>query len=1123
MNYIKYLITGLLLVSSLFSRDIESSSAWNNLRFSPKLASDGPAYSMINIGNFGYWQQEDAESAHTPDGASGGIYPRGTAGVIYLDGVLFGGYTEEEDGKLLHVSGTIYNNGMKKGYIDSTGTAQTTDVRIYRIRKDYATLTPSQIRQDAAEINEKSVGSVTDAEIQEVLDQYADDWENWPTHLGAPFYDLNSNGEYEPLNGETPGVAGADQVMWYVVNDNDPGNTGDLYGTTPIGVEVQYTLWGYNQPGASLGQIVFKNVRLINKGQKDLTDAYICLWSDPDLGNYGDDLVGVDTSLSLMYAYNGSPEDDGFDEYGLPPGAVGYDFFAGPIVESPGDTAIFNLKKRPGYRNLPASSFGLYGAGTVYNDPGPYGETEGAREFYNLMRGYAPTEFLDTPTPWLDQNGVETKFPFAGDPVTSEGHLDGTPGDRRMLISSGPFVLAVQDTQDIVTAIVGGMGSDYLSSITDMKFSDEVAQILFDDLFQSVPSAPSSPQLLSSTTETSIVLHWGSNQAAIDATEDDTTAGYNFEGYNVYQLPTASSSLEDAVKVATYDVINGVTEILGNVFLPEYGTQVSVPVQVGYDNGIKRYFVIDKDMITGDPLYPGSEYYFAVTAYNYNAAPALIEDQSLESAASVEVVVVQPPKPGVRYGAEVGESLTFLKSGSSDGQIAGIVVDPSLTTGNDYTIGFAVSEDTSWDGGPIWYLMDNATNTKVLDDEEQLSDLSDYDDQLIVDGLKLKVSGPAPGINFNKYGVAYGDGSATSATYLQGWDWSDGDGVDNTKVGTRWISGTDWGGGGLFGGLDNGFNFFGSNLTEGADFFDVDLQFAMCVACTPNMTAEERRDQSMIETPERWSKVTVQRRDLDYETQETLGDVPFAAYNMETTPPTRLQLNIVEDANNGVANQLWDMGFTIDESTGDYSYSGSGGREYVFISNRAYDYDADGTGGTETDYADYLADGTSDGTYDDIMYAFWPADRGRIYLEGEFILHIMASNINVVGEDSWTFTAPAVTTQDADKVSDYENINVFPNPYYAYNAQEENRFDKFVTFTHLPMQATIKLYTIDGTLVRLLNKNDSEQFYKWDLRNHNNLPVASGPYVAHVESSDMKTAKVIKLFVVQRNQVVKYY
>ena len=294
MNYIKYLITGLLLISAIFSREIESSSGWNNnLRFSPKLASEGPAYSLINIGNFGYWQQEDAESAHTPDGASGGIYPRGTAGVIYLDGVLFGGYTDTDGdgtGDLLHVSGTIYNNGMRKGYIDSDGVAQTTDARIYRIRKDYASLSLSQARQDAAEVFETSIGAVSDAQIQEVLDQYATDWEEWPTHLGAPFYDLNSNGVYEPALGETPGVAGADQVMWYVVNDNDPGVTAGLYGTTPIGVEVQFTLWGYNQPGASLGQIVFKNVRLINKGAKDLTDAYICLWSDPDLGNYGDDL-----------------------------------------------------------------------------------------------------------------------------------------------------------------------------------------------------------------------------------------------------------------------------------------------------------------------------------------------------------------------------------------------------------------------------------------------------------------------------------------------------------------------------------------------------------------------------------------------------------------------------------------------------------------------------------------------------------------------------------------------------------------------------------------------------------------------------------------------------------------
>ena len=80
-------------------------------------------------------------------------------------------------------------------------------------------------------------------------------------------------------------------------------------GCTPIGIEIQYTLWGYNQPGAALGQIVFKNVRILNKGSEDLTDAYISLWSDPDVGDYTNDFVGVDTSLSMMFSYNGGPDD----------------------------------------------------------------------------------------------------------------------------------------------------------------------------------------------------------------------------------------------------------------------------------------------------------------------------------------------------------------------------------------------------------------------------------------------------------------------------------------------------------------------------------------------------------------------------------------------------------------------------------------------------------------------------------------------------------------------------------------------------------------------------------------------------------------------------------------------
>jgi hypothetical protein len=60
-------------------------------------------------------------------------------------------------------------------------------------------------------------------------------------------------------------------------------------------------------------------------------------------------------------------------------------------------------------------------------------------------------------------------------------------------------------------------------------------------------------------------------------------------------------------------------------------------------------------------------------------------------------------------------------------------------------------------------------------------------------------------------------------------------------------------------------------------------------------------------------------------------------------------------------------------------------------------------------------------------------------------------------------------------------------------------------------------------MVRKLNKDDTTQFMKWDLRNSNNLPVASGPYIAHIESADMKESKTLKVFVIQRNQVVQYY
>ncbi len=81
-----------------------------------------------------------------------------------------------------------------------------------------------------------------------------------------------------------------------------------------------------------------------------------------------------------------------------------------------------------------------------------------------------------------------------------------------------------------------------------------------------------------------------------------------------------------------------------------------------------------------------------------------------------------------------------------------------------------------------------------------------------------------------------------------------------------------------------------------------------------------------------------------------------------------------------------------------------------------------------------------------------------------------------------------------------ERIRVVPNPYYAYSAYEWNRLDNRVKIINLPKRATIKIYSLDGVLIRTLNKDDASSFIDWDLKNSVGISVSGGAYVMHVEA-----------------------
>jgi hypothetical protein len=190
-----------------------------------------------------------------------------------------------------------------------------------------------------------------------------------------------------------------------------------------------------------------------------------------------------------------------------------------------------------------------------------------------MMRGYAPLTGPDAR--YNHPPGVTPgPFPLAGDPVAGTGHIDGqgaswsfVPGDRRLLIITGPWTMAPGDTQEVVTALIAGLGADRLSSISVMKFNDRFAQNTYDALFQ-VPSPPPEPMVNASPRNQEVLLEWGSNVAKVKEIEETVSqpGSFKFEGYNVYQVPSANSTKTDAIRIATYDIPNEYTVVLDDNF-----------------------------------------------------------------------------------------------------------------------------------------------------------------------------------------------------------------------------------------------------------------------------------------------------------------------------------------------------------------------------------------------------------------------------------------------------------------------------------------------------------------------------------------------------------------------------
>lgn len=126
--------------------------------------------------------------------------------------------------------------------------------------------------------------------------------------------------------------------------------------------------------------------------------------------------------------------------------------------------------------------------------------------------------------------------------------------------------------------------------------------------------------------------------------------------------------------------------------------------------------------------------------------------------------------------------------------------------------------------------------------------------------------------------------------------------------------------------------------------------------------------------------------------------------------------------------------------------------------------------------------------------------------------------------DTISFTIVAYDSLDKKGLKyTMKNIRVVPNPYVATNAMEPSVANWYLNqrrrllFTNLPAECTIRIYTVSGALVDVIevhNPADNGTAH-WDMLTKENLEIAAGMYIYHVQSRYTKDEKVGKFAVIK--------
>jgi hypothetical protein len=744
------------------------------------------------------------------------------------------------------------------------------------------------------------------------------------------------------------------------------------------------------------------------------------------------------------------------------------------------------------------------------------------------------------------------------------------------------------DTITIVAAYVIGQGTSGFNSVTVAKNNDVTAQSIFDANFPSLPPPPAVAYNYG-TGDGFIDINWPTSKNILyKATDSIFQVSRNVHGFYITQYFTnaqaaTNNNQPNSQVIARYDLRDSIGDIYYKV--ANGGVDLRMP-QAPLANKLDSLLVADPttgridlrvttDAATGNPLIKGHEYYFSITEYTVNNWAVVNKSSHVYGPGnglgaggdyydSTGNAVEEFESPLITVTMGTDEYLPTLSgagadksNGPSSGSVRYVVVDKTKLTGDKYKIDFT-ADTNPLDGlyNPYWTLTNMTTGAMLVDSSRIFNfDTTSYTG-VVVEGILPKVQPLTPTIGLPIY---LRNGNVITDTTA----WFNPIGNSLTafpsKIEGVYYVGKDIPQSGSFSPITTA-----SNVIETADRLrKVEIRFGdTCKAYrylngfqganilsqrgsnvyAGGITAADTTPVGGVRrgTVGNWDSLATPSHANGFVT------VPFTAWDVDSANHEQKQLAVGfferranfpgTTAFGGNPDGIWDPKDSVYKTW-----------EVIMVFDAPYDP----TGsqieytGNATKWADpvkgFTLDPTIGASAKQIAIAKSPwfnalyvvaLDRyhNKFYQNGDkFVIPVNTYPYTSTDEFQFTTLANGSLTA-ADKKSLFDKINVFPNPLYGYNPQtsyQQNTPDEpWVTFSNLPEQVTINIFTLSGTRLRTLTTNDkaspTSTFLKWDLKNEAGLRAASGMYLAIVSAPGFGE-KILKFAIIMPQKQIKSY